>query len=408
MDFGGQSFIRLAQELKSRGHQVAWVFSSSDFWDFSERTRKILSDAGIENDQNERFYLTIDLHRRDVLKSAAALEKFIRSKNYSCLVVDRLCVGAACAAAWAGIPWATVGTDGREWSFIRRHADEIPTLQPKANNADYFKINKKNICQNNIVVSNRSYWATSPYLNLTFFPRSYYENTASPDLPSHSHFLGAGQDTEKSKGGNTVLITFGNTFNEFAKLKLVKCVGAELQKKNIPSLVLTGSAQFTEKLQTELHRFRSVTIKSWMPYDEAYRNARIAVGHGGTSHVWTGMRDAVPLLVVPDVGDQVFGGKQVERLNIGRTVPLIRNSRLIHKLLKLFIRKLPEKNINSRDCARAINQLLDDPDIRESSLNIQRQMRSGGGVNAGASLLEQLVHDGQPVVSQCVSGACCC
>lgn len=397
MDFGGQSFVRLAQELMKRGHRVTWVFSYSEVRDFSKRAHKVLSDAGIEYDGINRFYLTISHHHRNIMDSAGELEQLIRAKAYDCLVIDRLCVGAAFAAAGAGIPWVTVGTDGREWSFVRDDTEKlVPT--PKPNDTDYFNLDSKSNFPDSVQLRARSYWATSSYLNLSFFPRSYYSDIGYADIPSQSHFLGAEPDTDLTSEGNTVLITFGNTFNESVKRKLVRCILGEFEKRNIPALVLTGNDQLTAQLQKEFVRFHRVAFKSWMPYDEAYGNALVAIGHGGTSHVWTGMRDAVPLFVIPSIGDQVYGGKQVERLNIGRTIN-INSGSSSNFLLPEFIARIfsRREGIKSSDCIRAFNQLLDDPELKEACRTVRQQMRSGGGVHAGASLLEKLVHDKSPI-----------
>ena len=46
-------------------------------------------------------------------------------------------------------------------------------------------------------VNLKSYWATSPYLNLSFFPRSYYQCDTEQEIPVHSHFLGSGVASQK-------------------------------------------------------------------------------------------------------------------------------------------------------------------------------------------------------------------
>ena len=140
MDFGGGSFIGLAQELKRRGHSVNWVFSCSEMFDYSDYAEKILKGADINFTDAKQYYLTIDLHKNSVPESAHALEKHIRNDGYDCLVVDRLCVGAAYASCSAGIPWATVGTDGRAWSNGEKDANGIYSLRPLENKNDYFAL----------------------------------------------------------------------------------------------------------------------------------------------------------------------------------------------------------------------------------------------------------------------------
>ena len=244
---------------------------------------------------------------------------------------------------------------------------------------------------------------------MSFFPRCFYENSASDNIPAQSHFLGSGGRSGVIDNGDKVLITFGNTFSESARKDLARCILKELQGRNMSCLILTGCDQLTAQLEEDLSGFDGVSIHSWMPYDEAYGCARIAVGHGGTAHVWTGMREGVPLLVIPSMGDQHFGGEQVERLNIGRTIQLNKSSIRAHKILFGFLQHIFQKPaaFGSSDCVHALGEMLDDPDIKRCSLAMSRKMRSGGWVSAGATLLEQLACKSAPI-RNCVNGGCCC
>lgn len=407
MDFGGQGFTRLAEQLMRRGHRVTWTFSYSESKDFYKRASAILSDAGIEYDKINRFYLTIHHHHHNFLESAADLERVIRTQRYDCIVIDRLCVGAGYAAEWAGVPWAVVGTDGREWALVKTNQGRA-VLAPKADDADVHvqKSKQRDLVSTGSVVS--SYWAVSPYLNMSFFPRSYYSGDERSGIPGHSHFLGSGDDGASREEGNVVLVALGNSFNLSIVTKLIRCVLSVLENRAASVLLLTGNDELTKKLKNEFRSFNRLSIDSWMPYEKAYRAASIAVGHGGTSHVWTGMRNAVPLLVLPSKGDQAFGAKRVEKLNIGLALNV--NCALGSDSTPLsFIKNAisDRGDVFVSRCTHALARLLDDPAIREASRSVSRQIRSGGGVEAGVSLLEQLVRRKAPI-TQCISGRCCC
>ncbi len=178
----------------------------------------------------------------------------------------------------------------------------------------------------------------------------------------------------------------------------------ELSLRSISALLLTGSETMTETLNEKLSAFSNVEILTWLPYEEAYQVAMIAVGHGGTSHLWTGMSSGTPLLVIPSVGDQVFGGSQVEKLNIGRMLNVEKGKSLLDKVLNKV-----EKNggLDIKQCKKALNELLDDPSILKSSHKLMKKMEKGGGAQAGALLVERLANE-RTAITQCTDNHCCC
>jgi UDP:flavonoid glycosyltransferase YjiC (YdhE family) len=117
------------------------------------------------------------------------------------------------------------------------------------------------------------------------------------------------------------------------------------------------------------------------------------------------MREGTPLLAVPLIGDQLYGGYQLERLNIGRVVqPFVvpwLSSRVLRKLGKLGIR------LNKREFVNKIQEVLTDETVLENSLQFSRVMRMGGGVEASTALIERLAWE-QECVSTCVAPNCCC
>ena len=117
LDFGGMSYIRTAVELKQRENEVQWILSRNQRFDNDDlivRTKKIAKDYGLNPREFIGLHTTASQKGNDLLKYAQNFSRYLKSRRYDCIVIDRLCVVAAFSAHLAGLPWATVGTDGRE------------------------------------------------------------------------------------------------------------------------------------------------------------------------------------------------------------------------------------------------------------------------------------------------------
>lgn len=405
-DFGGMSYLRTGQELMRRGHEVYWVLSHQWHGRHYGHVCSLIQGFGIPVEDLGHLYLTLDHHNEDMRPSARVFAQHITSKQYDCIVLDRLCIGGAIAAHAAGVPWAVVGTDGREWSHQKWRFTGNSSVFPRPKVYSKICILANDLCREDFPKpSTSSYWATSPFLNISFFPRTYYNDGQYGALPAHAHFVGSGPAREPLSERKKLLITFGNSFDPIVRRQLVNIVWPLIRHHSITTLVLTGEEILTNTLRGLFKSIPQVTVKTWVPYDDAYRDIRLAVGHGGTSHIWYGMREGVPLMAIPFVGDQVYNSCQLDRLNIGRmALPFVvpgLPSRLQRKLGRICIR------ISKRELIKKLHYVLTDETVLESSLRLSKVMRTGGGVKAGASLLERLARE-RTCISKCVDPVCCC
>lgn len=253
-------------------------------------------------------------------------------------------------------------------------------------------------------------WATSPFLNISFFPKVYYQDDQEQELPKHSHFVGCGSASEPLGQDSYLLVTFGNAFNPVVRQKLLRLLKPLIRELSINVLFLAGNAEVANSIRQSFRHNTAVEIKEWMPYDQAYRKAVCVIGHGGTSHIWYGMREGKPLLAIPLKADQYFGAFQLERLNVGRNVvPLVVPWFTPDLFRKTRYSMIPKDSVylSKRGLSTKLHKLLTDTAIQDSSTRLSRLMRGGGGIQASVSLLECLAHFQEPI-SKCVSPSCCC
>jgi len=400
MDFGGNGFALMAKALLDMNHQVMWVFSYSERHNYLPWAERYLEHLGVPCDPASRFHLTKDHHASNLRKSATDLKAYLKLNAFDCLVIDRICVGASLAASSAGIPWAVVGTDGRHWSF-RKWNGRRAILLPSQGRSTGQSIDDD-------LLGSKDYWAMSPYLNISFFPRAYYQDSDKSTLPAHSHFLGSGTDISDRQHRDAVLLTFGNTFSKLFRTEVLESFVEPMKKRQIPILVLTGRKELAEELRRRFPQKDSVRIESWMPYAEAFSRARIAIGHGGTSHVWTGLDNGIPLLAFPSIGDQFFGGMQLERLGAGKAIYIDQPSPFLARVPRLTRRIFGKDGLVPKGTfINTLQQLLDDVETKRVCSVLQKQMASGGGPVAGARLLETLARERKAITS-CSGSQCCC
>ena len=406
-DFGGMSYVRTAVALQNRGHEVQWVLSPHPQAQLNVRAQKIIRDSGL----HFKEFSGLHTRNKNVGESVKNFGNHLKSSKYDCVVVDRLCVAAAFSAHLAGIPWATAGTDGRDWMPKRLRSIFNKGVFPGSWNASPMNLIARSFHRDDFPKpSSKTMWATSPFLNISFFPKVYYQDKQGQEPPKHSHFVGCGATPEPLAQNSYLLVTFGNVFNPVVRQKLLKLLKPLIREFSINVLFLAGNRGVANSIRQSFRHNSAVEIKEWMPYDQAYREAVCVIGHGGTSHIWYGMREGKPLLAIPLKADQYFGAFQLERLNVGRNlVPLVAPWSIHNMFRKSSHNSTPKDSVylSKRKLSTVLHELLTDTAIQDSSIRLSRLMRRGGGIQASVSLLECLAKFQEPV-SNCIAPSCCC
>jgi UDP:flavonoid glycosyltransferase YjiC (YdhE family) len=273
---------------------------------------------------------------------------------------------AGLAASKGGVPWAAIGTDGRQWT-------QLPGLGVVHGRFDPSLL--RALCQQMDVrefpaALEGSVWAISPFLNLSFFPPSYYGGSRGPA----SHFVGS-SDPDSAKERRVVLVSLGTSFAPSSREPMLQILEGARRLEGSEWRFLVGDA--------------SRPGPGWERYDVAFGEAIIAIGHGGNAFLWQAIHEGIPVVAIASgVGDQVFGARAAVRLGIGKAVG-----------------SLP--CATAEWVAQAVRELRGEGALRHRALGLRLMLRSGGGVAAAATLLEQLAL-GRGPLTDCVSPRCCC
>lgn len=208
-----------------------------------------------------------------------------------------------------------------------------------------------------------SFWCASPFLNIAFLPPCYWGGP----LRAGSHFLGCAERSSPVERA-AIIATLGTTFDPIHAERVSTALHAA-------SRVIGGEWRFLD-------------AGNWQPYSVAFADARLAIGHGGNAFLWQAMAEGIPVLsVFSGCGDQAFGARAAARLGMGQA---------IHA-----------SNVNADVVVDAVRRLLVDRRTAERARQMRTILRSGGGVDAAATLLERLAGERAPLIS-CVPGRCCC
>jgi MGT family glycosyltransferase len=111
----------------------------------------------------------------------------------------------------------------------------------------------------------------------------------------------------------------------------------------------------------------NIVVKPWLPQLDILRRASLFVSHGGMNSVSESLHYGVPLVVVPQMGEQELVGRRVEQLGAG-----------VH---------LAGRSVTTDTLRKAVQRVLDDPAFRDRAAALGRSFTAAGGAGRGADAI---------------------
>ena len=65
---------------------------------------------------------------------------------------------------------------------------------------------------------------------------------------------------------------------------------------------------------------KNIIVKSWVPQMRVLEHSKLFISHVGAGRLMEAMLNGVPIIAVPNFGDQPINAEMVERLNVGRQI----------------------------------------------------------------------------------------
>jgi len=304
-------------------------------------------------------------------------------------VAEKLNIPAIATYLWPAIPSryisSTLGYAPPAWLPFKGIINYSLT---KISNQTFFNLLRKpvNRCRKNILgldpMSMKDYWQLdSPHSSTPFiYGYSPVVLPKPPDWGENQQISGywfldtpTGYQVDDIlndflvKGSPPIYFGFGSTVDHEQE-EMIQIVIRALEKTDQRGILLSGWSKFDfADLPSTILGVEEV------PHDWLFPQMAGVVHHGGAGTTATGLRAGVPSIIVPSFADQFFWGQRVYELGAG-TMPIPRE--------KLTVEKL----------AHAIEQLIENDQIRKKAIVISRRIQSENGIDTAVELIEECYH----------------
>lgn len=324
-DFGGNGFQNLLLDDFRSGYTVSTLVITKAGVDGSYKLKDTINKLGFTMLASPELRLSShSAFDENVEQSVHWLLGHLKETQYDIIYIERICAFSQIALVKLGLDYIVIGSDGSKWGFQKSHLLGNKVLKPLKNSTinpemakacDTFKVDVK------YWYIRESFWALSPLNNIHFMPTGWFLKQESTNFKAESRFAGLAVDNargrENKENFKRILITFGNSMP--AKVK--KIILEEIKNivaidKKVDFTILTGEQGTTDLLAND-PSLKGCTIKTWSSYEVEFSNSDIAIGHGGTAHIYNCIKYSTIPICFPALADQFFNANRVEELGIG-------------------------------------------------------------------------------------------
>ncbi|MBV8932530.1 MAG: glycosyl transferase [Kutzneria sp.] len=206
-------------------------------------------------------------------------------------------------------------------------------------------------------------------LKVAFIPRSFqfagetFDDTfrfIGPSLGSRAH---SDEWSPPADGSPVLFISLGTVFNDRPEF-FAMCVEA-FGGSPWHVVMSIGAAVDPASLGAIPSNFE---VGSRFPQPAVLGHARAFVSHTGMNSTMEALYQAVPLIAVPQMGEQVLNAERAEELGCGR--------------------KLDPETLTADLLRDTVSQVADDETIRANLARVSRELRACGGATEGAEAIE--------------------
>lgn len=163
---------------------------------------------------------------------------------------------------------------------------------------------------------------------------------------------------EKLANKTVVYISMGTVYNQ--SLSLFEKFITAFENTDKVVVISVGNENVITKLKNVPDNF---IIKSYVPQLEILKRAKVFITHGGINSINEGLNYHVPLLIIPQIMEQRYNGKQIEKLGAGIC---LRNT-----------------SITPRKIWETVDAIINTPRFVDNAKRIADSFKSVGGVKLG-------------------------
>jgi sterol 3beta-glucosyltransferase len=190
-----------------------------------------------------------------------------------------------------------------------------------------------------------------------FLPLELPNNTVWEAPRELSEFLDSGQPP--------VYFGFGSMAGSDPS-KLTQIILAAVKKTGVRAIISTGwGGVIAVKNSPTIHVLESA------PHEWLFPKMAAVVHHGGAGTTAAGLRAACPTIICPYGLDQPFWGRRVAELGVG-------------------VAPIPQKKLNDRLLADAINSVMTDASYRNAAIKIAESIKTENGIANAIKAIEKI------------------
>ena len=113
---------------------------------------------------------------------------------------------------------------------------------------------------------------------------------------------------------------------------------------------------------------KNIIVKSWVPQMRVLEHSKLFVSHVGAGGLMEAMLNGVPIIAVPNFGDQPINAEMVERLNVGRQI----KDKSVEGVKKIVEEVLQDEGI--RESCEKYKKMIDPMASKRKFLEIVKSM----------------------------------
>jgi MGT family glycosyltransferase len=356
--------VSVADELRARGHQVAWAGDDTVL-------RSLLSEAEIypcelpafsERPAALRGFSALKYLWEEVLtpmaeEMAPGVLDAVTEFNPDLLVVDQQALAGALVAERLGLPWVTSASTSGEF------ADPLAGLPKMRQWQDDQLLDLRKRFGDPTIGGDLRF---SPHLVLAFTTEAMVGDPSEFDFPVS--FVGPVRrpapeglpPSLPASGGPLVFVSLGTMNADAGRRFLAECVAALRVRPQLRAVVVDPAKTITDAP-------RHVVVEPFVDQLAVLAHADAVVCHGGHNTVCETLACGLPLVIAPIRDDQPVIAEQVTRAGAGLRVRFDR--------------------VRAEQIGQAIDTVLTDPDYRAAARRIRRSFEQAGGASAAADQL---------------------
>ncbi|MFC7484536.1 glycosyltransferase [Luedemannella flava] len=368
----------VADELRARGHEVAWAGSESflrpvlgpdaTIYPIPLRLHRGQGDLGAAAIRS-RWAGYVVPHARYTLD---AIDRAAREFRPDVLGVDQHAVAGALVAHRHGLPWASLAPTSMELGRPYRQA--LPAVE------SWIHAHLDGLWRHAGLPGDPPHdLRFSPYLVISFSSAAL----ARPDLPDHRGrrlaLVGACVGARRAgpefpvglldPGRRHVLVTVGTLAMDHAEAFYQRMVAALAPLHDrLQAIVVTPDGTLPGPVPPHVLPTPRIALPQLLPHLDA------VVSHGGLNTVCETLGHGIPLVVAPVKDDQGINAAQVAAAGAGRRVS--------------FFRSRPD------ELRAALLDVLDEPAYRAAAARVRTSLEAAGGAAAAADHLADLAAAG--------------